>query len=104
MKDGVSDAAKASMRLKDLQLTADLLSEAAKQENGARERVAEKYGITKSVITDRVGRIESFFGVALFTGPQRKTPTAAGQMMARYGPCLVEEIEAFSNMLRDAAD
>lgn len=90
------------MRLKDLQLTAELLSEAVKRENGARERVAERHGIRKSVITDRVRRMERFFGVDLFTGPQRKTPTEAGKLMAKYGPRLIEEIEHFAEILRSA--
>lgn len=94
---------KASMRLKDLQLTAELLLEAVQQENGARERVAERHGIRKSVITDRVSRMERFFGVDLFTGPQRKTPTEAGRLMAKYGPRLIEEIEHFAEILRDAS-
>uniref|UniRef100_Q07U66 HTH lysR-type domain-containing protein n=1 Tax=Rhodopseudomonas palustris (strain BisA53) TaxID=316055 RepID=Q07U66_RHOP5 len=101
-KDQV-EADRASMRLKDLQLTAELLSEAVAQENGARERVAERHGIQKSVITDRVRRMERFFGVDLFTGPQRKSPTEAGRLMAKYGPRLIEEIEHFAEILRDAS-
>ncbi|ACF02304.1 hypothetical protein Rpal_3805 [Rhodopseudomonas palustris TIE-1] len=97
------EADRASMRLKDLQLTAELLSEAVQQENGARERVAGRHGIRKSVITDRVRRMERFFGVDLFTGPQRKTPTEAGRLMAKYGPRLIEEIEHFAGILRDAS-
>lgn len=92
------------MRLKDLQLAAELLAEAVKLEDGARERVATRHGIQKSVITDRVGRIERLFGVTLFTGPQRKTPTAAGRLMARYGPTLLEEIGHFGAILQDARE
>lgn len=95
-------ADKSSMRLKDLQLTAELLSEAVAQETGARERLAERHGIQKSVITDRVRRMERFFGVELFTGPQRKSPTEAGRLMAKYGPKLIEEIEHFAEILRAA--
>ncbi|MGM4990521.1 LysR family transcriptional regulator [Tardiphaga sp. 841_E9_N1_2] len=102
MKSGDTEADKASMRLKDLQLTAELLSEAVAHENGARERVAERHGIQKSVITDRVRRMERFFEVKLFTGPQRKTPTAAGRKMAQYGPKLMEEIGHFAAILREA--
>lgn len=92
------------MRLKDLQLTTELLAEAVANERGARERVARRHGIQKSVITDRVARIEQFFGVALLGGPQRKTPTAAGQMMARYGPRLLDEIGHFAAMLQGCRD
>ncbi|WP_445491047.1 LysR family transcriptional regulator [Rhodopseudomonas sp. RCAM05734] len=102
MKMDTEGADKASMRLKDFQLTAELLSEAVAQEDGARERVAERHGIQKSVITDRVRRMERFFEVKLFTGPQRKTPTAAGRKMARYGPRLIDEIGHFADILRDA--
>jgi hypothetical protein len=104
MKKDADDADKTSMRLKDLQLTAELLSEAVAQENGARERVAERRGIQKSVITDRVRRMERFFEVKLFTGPQHKTPTAAGRKMARYGPQLMEEIGHFAEILRNAQE
>jgi len=104
MKGHSGAAPSAEMRLKDLQLTAELLVEAVANEHGARERIAERHGIHKSVITDRVGRMEQFFGVAFFTGPQRKSPTAAGKMMARYGPRLIEEIEHFGAMLREARD
>lgn len=99
-----SDETKADMRLKDLQLTSELLAEAVAQENGARERIAEKHGIQKSVITDRVRRIEQFFGVNLFEGPQRKTPTGAGKWMADYGPKIVIEIEEFAERLREASE
>lgn len=104
MKNDETEADKASMRLKDLQLTSELLAEAVAQENGARERIAERYGIQKSVITDRVRRMERFFGVDLFKGPQRKTPTKAGEQMAKYGPRLIEEIEHFAETLRDASE
>jgi hypothetical protein len=97
-------ADKSSMRLKDLQLAAELLSEAVAQENGARERLAERHGIQKSVITDRVRRIERFFGVELFTGPQRKSPTESGRLMAKYGPKLIEKIEHFAEILRAARE
>jgi DNA-binding transcriptional LysR family regulator len=104
MKSDESEADKASMRLKDLQLTSELLAEAVAQENGARERIAERYGIQKSVITNRVKRIEQFFGVNLFEGPQRKTPTSAGKWMAKYGPEIVTEIEQFAERLRDVSE
>ncbi|QDM24531.1 LysR family transcriptional regulator [Tardiphaga sp. vice154] len=90
------------MRLTDFELTAELLSEAVRQEDGARDRVADRYGIHKSVITDRVRRMEVFFKVRLFQGPQRKTPTAAGLKMARYGPQLLEEVKHFSYILKVA--
>jgi DNA-binding transcriptional LysR family regulator len=102
MKSDVTKADKTSMRLKDLHLTAELLAEAVAQENGARDRIAERYGIRKSVITDRVRRMERFFSVDLFTGPQRKTPTAAGRLMAKHGPKLIGEVERFVGILRDA--
>lgn len=92
------------MRLKDLQLTTELLIEAVANERGARERIADLHEIQKSVITDRVGRIEQFFGVALFGGPQRKRPTAAGVLMAEYGPRLLAEIDHFTAMLQEARD
>lgn len=91
------------MRLLDLRLTVEVLVEAASNVDGARDRVAARHGIQKSVITDRVGRIETFFGVALFGGSQRKDPTKAGRFMARYGPRLISEIEDFSQMIRDEA-
>ena len=37
-----------------------------------------------------------------FTGPQRKSPTEAGRLMAKYGPKLIEEIEHFAEILRAA--
>jgi DNA-binding transcriptional LysR family regulator len=104
MKNDETEADKASMRLKDLRLASELLAEAVAQENGARERVAERYGIQKSVITDRVRRIEKFFGVDLFKGTQRKTPTRAGEKMAKYGPMLISEIEDCAVMLRRASE
>lgn len=104
MREKPTAASTESMRLIDLQTTVELLAEAVAIEHGARERVAERHGIRKSVITDRVRRMEEFFGVTLFTGPQRKTPTAAGKLMARYGPKLLEEIEHFAGMLRDASE
>ena len=104
MKEKTIASSTESMRLIDLQLTTELLVEAVANEHGARERVAERHGIRKSVITDRVGRMEEFFGVALFTGPQRKSPTAAGRLMARYGPKLLDEIDHFAGILRDAFD
>lgn len=48
MKKGTDEADNASMRLKDLQLAAELLSEAVIQESGARERIAERHGIQKA--------------------------------------------------------
>lgn len=104
MKEKTTAASTESMRLIDLQTTVELMVEAVAIEHGARERVAERHRIQKSVITNRVGRMEEFFGVALFTGPQRKTPTAAGKLMARYGPKLLEEIDHFAGMLRDASE
>ena len=92
------------MRLVDLGLTVELCVEAAANEDGARDRVAAKYAIRKSVITNRVARIENFFRVKLFTGPQRKSPTAAGRMMAKYGPRLFDEIEHFAQILQDARE
>lgn len=90
------------MRLTDLRLTVELLVEADDNSDGARDRVAARKGIRKSVIADRVKRIENFFGVSLFDGPQRKGLTKAGRFMARYGPKLISEIEDFSQMIRDA--
>ncbi|UCI29454.1 LysR family transcriptional regulator [Mesorhizobium sp. B4-1-4] len=104
MKEKTTAASTESMRLIDLQTTAEVLAEAVANENGARERVAERRDIRKSVITDRVRRMEEFLGVGLFTGPQRKAPTAAGKMMARYGPKLIEEIDHFAGILRDASE
>ena len=97
--DSTSVERGSSLRLKDLSLTAELLVAAVEQQDGARERIASKHGIRKSVITNRVARIEKFFGVALFTGPQRKTPTAAGRTMAKYGPSLIAEFDHFAEML-----
>lgn len=91
------------MRLLDLRLTVELLVEATLTVDGARDRVAARHGIQKSVITDRVRRIENFFDVELFGGTQRKEPTKAGRFMARYGPRLISEIEDFSQMIRDEA-
>jgi hypothetical protein len=104
MKNDEAEADKVSMRLKDLRLASELLAEAVKQENGARERIAERYCIQKSVITDRVKRMEQFFNVKLFTGAQRKTPTEAGKVMAVRGPQLMGVIELFTTMLRDASE
>ncbi|WP_245443701.1 LysR family transcriptional regulator [Rhizobium phaseoli] len=84
-------------------MTVELLVDASANQDGARDRVAARNGIHKSVITDRVKRIEKFFGVSLFGGPQRKEPTKAGIVMARYGPRLISEIEYFSEMVRDEA-
>lgn len=103
MKERAAGGAQ-SLRLKDLQLVTELLAEAVEREARARERIANRYGIQKSVITDAVGRIERFFGVEMFCGPQRKTPTAAGRQVARWGPRLLSEIEYFAEMLRDARD
>ncbi len=102
MTNGTAEAASGSIRLKDLKLTVELVSEVVTLEHGARDRVAARHGIQKSVITNRVRRIELFFGVDLFTGPQRKSPTAAGRKMARHGPTLIREIEELTAMLRDA--
>jgi DNA-binding transcriptional LysR family regulator len=93
-----------SMRLSDFRLATDLLIEAVDQEHGARDRIAERYGIRKSVISNQVERIELFFDVKLFTGPQRKTPTAAGRVLATHGPRLLKMVEDFGGMLRDAQD
>ena len=95
------DTGSPSMRLTDLRLTVELLVDAGANQDGARDRVAKRNEIQKSVITDRVRRIESFFGVPLFGGPQRKELTKAGRFMARYGPRLISEIEDFSQMIRD---
>lgn len=92
------------MRLKDLELVAELLAEAVANEEGARDRVAVRHGIQKSVISDRVQRIERYFNVPLFTGPQRKTPSAAGELMARYGPKLIDEMHHFAEMLLNASE
>lgn len=97
-------AGTASIRLKDLRLAAELLAEAVEQEDGARGRVAKRHDIHKSVITDGIARIERFFEVVLFSGPQRKTPTAAGKLMARYGPRLIEEIGDFAKILQNASE
>ena len=92
------------MRLKDLRLATELLVEAVGQENGARERVAKRYGIQKSVITNRVQRIEEFFGVDFFKGAQRRTPTKAGEKMAKFGPKLIDAFEHCAVMLRRASE
>lgn len=92
-----------TMRLTDLRLTVELLVEADAEPDGARDRVAARKDVRKSVITDRVNRIENFFDVSLFGGPQRKELTKAGHFMARYGPKLISEIEDFSQLIRDAA-
>lgn len=92
------------MRLTDLETTIELLVEANANVDGARDRVAGRYGIQKSVITDRVKRTEEFFGTPLFGGPQRKEPTEAGKLAGRYGPRLLDEIEYFAQMIRDEAE
>jgi hypothetical protein len=92
-----------TMRLTDLRLTVELLVDADERPDGARDRLAARKEIQKSVITDRVKRIENFFGVPLFGGPQRIELTKAGRFMARYGPRLISEIEDFSQMIRDEA-
>ena len=89
------------LRLSDLRFVIELIGEACAQEKGARDRVAAKYGVRKSVITDRVDRIEAFVGVALFAGPQRKTPTAAGRELAKRGPQFLALVADFVGMLRD---
>ncbi len=91
------------LRLTDLSLTVDLMVEASTNTDGARDRIAARNGIQKSVITDRVKRIETFLGVQLFDGPQRKDLTKAGKFMARYGPRLISEIEDFTQLIREEA-
>ncbi|MET3614757.1 uncharacterized protein (DUF433 family) [Rhizobium aquaticum] len=92
-----------SLRFTDLTLTVDLLVEALENKDGARDRIAKRHGIQKSVITDRVRRIEAFFDAELFGGPQRKDLTEAGKFAAKYGPRLISEIEEFAAMIQDAA-
>lgn len=46
------------MRLTDLETTIELLVEANANVDGARDRIAARYAIQKSVITDRVKRTE----------------------------------------------
>lgn len=104
MKQAITEADIAQFRLKDLHLTIELLVDAVAEEQGARDRIAQRHRISKSVITDRVKRIETFFSVSLFGGPQRKMPTAAGRLLARRGPQFLKEMEAFSEMLRDAEE
>lgn len=96
------DPACQRFRLADLRFVIELVVEACLQEKGARERVATRHGVRKSVITDRVARIETFVGLALFAGPQRKTPTAAGRELARRGPQFLDMVAAFVEMLHDA--
>lgn len=93
-----------SMRLKDLALTIELLGEAVADPSGARDRVAARHGIRKSVITNRVARMEAYFGLQLFGGPQRKTPTPAGLKAAEYGPRLLRELDYFAEMLRSTSN
>jgi DNA-binding transcriptional LysR family regulator len=104
MKNDKTFVSTESMRLADLQLTIELLNETAELEHGARDRVAARRGIQKSVITDRVARMEKFFGVALFTGPQRKSPSAAGRQMAKYGPMFLKQLELFGRILQEAEE
>lgn len=91
------------MRLTDLETTIELLVEANANVDGARDRVAIRHKIQKSVITDRVSRIEKFLGVQLLGGSQRKEPTEAGKLVGRYGPRLLDEIEYFAQIVRDEA-
>lgn len=93
-----------SVRLTDLETTIELLVEAHANVDGARERVAIRNTIQKSVITDRVRRTEEFFAAALFGGPQRKTPTRAGKFVARRGPQLLAEIVYFGELVRQEAE
>ena len=91
------------MRLTDLETTIELLVEANSNVDGARDRLAARHSIQKSVITDRVKRTEDFFGAELFGGPQRKTPTRAGKFVARRGPQLLAEIVYFGELVREDA-
>lgn len=91
------------MRLTDLQTTIELLVEANVNIDGARDRVAARHSIQKSVITDRIKRTEEFFGARLFGGPQRKEPTKAGQFVGRRGQGLLDEIEFFAERVREEA-
>ncbi len=100
--DQLDDRAEGQFRLADMRFVIELLVEACAQEKGARERLATKYGIRKSVITDRVARIETFVGVPLFTGPQRRTPTGAGRALAHRGPQFLDMVTHFVGMLHDA--
>lgn len=89
------------MRLTDLETTIELLVEANSNVDGARDRVAARHSIQKSVITDRVRRTEEFFRAKLFGGPQRKEPTGAGKFVARRGPQLLAEIAFFGELVRE---
>ncbi|BDA83998.1 hypothetical protein Sa4125_15400 [Aureimonas sp. SA4125] len=91
-----------ALRLKDLQLGIELVIEALEQERGARDRIATRYGIQKSVITDCVHRIESYFGVNLFAGTARIAVTAAGRELAKRGPSVFDALEELEQGLRDA--
>ncbi|HDZ72259.1 MAG TPA: LysR family transcriptional regulator [Aurantimonas coralicida] len=88
-------------RLSDFRFVTELLAEAQTREDGARDRIAKKHGIQKSVITGRVGRIEKFLGTTLFSGPQRKSPTAAGRELATRGPQFLRMVEDFVAMIGD---
>ncbi|MBD8653656.1 LysR family transcriptional regulator [Rhizobium sp. CFBP 13726] len=92
------------MRLTDLETTIELLVEANANVDGARDRIAARYAIQKSVITDRVKRTEEFFGAELFGGPQRKEPTRAGKFVARRGHQLLAEITFFGDLVREEAE
>lgn len=89
------------MNLIDLQVTVELLVEASQNEKGARDRICKKWNIHKSVVGDRVRRIEEFFDVKFMGGPQLKTPTASGRFMAKYGPRLMDEIANFAELVRE---
>lgn len=91
------------MRLTDLETTIELLVEAHANVDGARDRVAARHSIQKSVITDRVKRTEEYFGADLFSGPQRKEPSRAGRFVALRGPQLLAEIQYFGELVREEA-
>lgn len=90
------------LRLTDLRFVIELVIEAVEQEKGARDRIAERHGVRKSVITNRVDRIQAFLGLDLFTGPQRLTLTAAGCELAKRGPQFLIMMKDFVGMLHDA--
>ncbi|RWI04964.1 MAG: LysR family transcriptional regulator [Mesorhizobium sp.] len=103
MKDKTTIASADSMRLKDLQLTAELLIEANTLEHCARERIADKHVMRKAVITTESDGWSSS-SVSSFSPDRSGRPHGGGQDDGRARPRVIEEIEQFAGILRDASD
>lgn len=95
MERGLALTKVSSVRIVDILIAIDVVRTTLTDGRGSRAYVAKSRDISRSIVTEALGRAETFLGCKLFAADDPLALTAHGRALAKEGAAFVSTLEAF---------